>query len=275
MRTLMTVGGIVALVAMSAGCCSLTAKHPWDGAKVAVIGDSITDPKITWWHHWWKQLGEQTGLVPTAYAVSGQRWSHVLGHVEAMEADGFEPDAILVFMGTNDFNSNVPLGEWWHVAPEEVDRNGMMTSCQKRTFDFSPNTFRGTINRALSRLKHDYPDRQIVLLTPIHRGYFTCGKTNVQPDEAYANKVGLWLDDYVRCVREAGDIWSVPVIDLHAEGTLYPSDPSYGNCFNRADTDLLHPNTEGCRRLAMVVAARLRTIPMTFRQAVTTQEENE
>ena len=237
----------------------------WRGKKVAIFGDSISDAKLKGWRHWWRYLADLTGIEPLVYAQNGTQWRSVPRQADALLADGEDPDAILIFMGTNDFNSSIPLGEWWKVVDEAVNRNGKMVVCHKRVMDYSPNTVRGRINSAMKLLKERYPDRQIVLLTPIHRGFFTCGETNVQPDEAYSNAAGLWIDDYVACVREAGPIWSSPVIDLYSESGLMPSLAPYGRFFNRADTDLLHPNSEGCRRIGTVVAARLAAIPATFR----------
>lgn len=239
----------------------------WKGKKVAIFGDSISDKKIKSWRHWWRYLADLTGVEPLVYAKNGWQWSGVSRQADELAESGEDPDAIMILMGTNDFNSDIPLGVWWKVVAESVNRDGQMVVCRKRVLDYSPNTVRGRINTAMKLLKERYPDRQIVLLTPIHRGFFTCGEKNVQPDEAYANALGLWIDDYVACVREAGPIWSVPVIDLYSESGLMPSLAPYGRFFNRADTDLLHPNSEGARRMADVIAARLATMPATFRDS--------
>ena len=45
------------------------------------------------------------------------------------------------------------------------------------------------------------------LLTPIHLGYATLGAGNVQPDETYANTLGLWISDYFDVVKEAVAKW--------------------------------------------------------------------
>ena len=237
----------------------------WKGRKVAVFGDSISDRNVGRWRHWWRYLADLTGIEPIVYARNGWQWSGVPKQADALAADGHDPDAIIILMGTNDFNSNVPLGEWWKVVAEPVNRDGRKVTCLKRVLDFSADTVRGRINIAMKLLKERYPDRQIILLTPLHRGFFTCSADNVQPDEAYANTLGLWIGDYAACVREAGDVWSVPVIDLFAESGLMPSFKPYGRFFNRADTDLLHPNSLGHRRMAEVIAARMLTMPATFR----------
>ena len=87
----------------------------------------------------------------------------------------------------------------------------------------------------------------------------------MQPDDSYANELGLYISDYARAVKEAGEVWSVPVIDTYSESGLLLAMPSFTDCCNRADTDCLHPGTEGTRRLALTVSARLKTLPPTFR----------
>jgi lysophospholipase L1-like esterase len=237
----------------------------WKGKKVAIFGDSISDKNVKKWRHWWRYLQDLTGIEPLVYARNGWQWSGVPKQADNLLEEKADPDAIMILMGTNDFNSSVPLGVWWQVIGEEVNRDGDKIICSKRVLDFSKNTVRGRINTAMKLLKSRYPDRQIILLTPLHRGFFACAETNVQPDEAYANTLGLWIDDYVQVVREAGSIWSVPVIDLYAESGLLPSMPEYGRYFNNPETDLLHPGSEGCRRIATVIASRMASMPATFR----------
>ena len=83
-------------------------------------------------------------------------------------------------------------------------------------------TYRGRINKALDYVKRSYPSKQIVLLTPIHRAEFYANTYNWQPREDYTNKCGEYIDAYVQSVKEAGNIWAVPVIDLNALCGLYP-----------------------------------------------------
>ena len=60
------------------------------------------------------------------------------------------------------------------------------------------------------------------MLTPLHRAFADFGETNVQPDENYQNSCGEYVDAYVQAVKEAGNIWGVPVIDFHAVTGLNP-----------------------------------------------------
>lgn len=106
-------------------------------------------------------------------------------------------------------------------------------------------TFRGRINIAMSYLKANFPDKQVILLTPIHRGYARFGDNNIQPDESYPNSLGLYADAYVDAVKEAANVWAVPVIDLNSICGLYPNADSHARYFHDARSDRLHPNAEG------------------------------
>ena len=252
-------------VALACGCATAP-KGAWEGCRVAVLGDSISDKSINWWKHWWKWAGDDLGAEMKVYAVNGQQWNNVPRQADAMTADcGGDVDAILIFIGTNDFNANVPLGSWWQETTETVDCNQRSAAVRHRTPVFDESTLRGRINIALDKLKREYPDRQIVVITPIRRGYFRCATRNVRQDDSYANEIGLYLEDYVRAIREAGEVWSVPVVDAYSESGLLPALPSFADCCNRESSDRLHPSTEGCRRLALTIAARLKGLPPTFR----------
>ena len=80
------------------------------------------------------------------------------------------------------------------------------------------------INSAMSFLRASFPTARFVLLTPIHRGFATFGAQNVQPDESFANGAGLFIDDYVAAVKEAGGVWAATVIcfGLRLAGAVMP-----------------------------------------------------
>ena len=247
--------------------------HPWSGKKVVYLGDSITDPtQITRHGHgvYWKYMQDLYGIEPLVYAVSGYQWDRIYPMAQKMHAEqGDAPDAILILLGTNDYNAGVPLGDWYEVAEEDVNRRGVTIRQPRRKFAKNMGTFRGRINTVMEYLKTNFPSQQIVLMTPLHRGYANFGGSNVQPAEYFPNALGHYLEDYVKALREAADIWSVPLVDLYRDCGLYPSNPAYAGYFRDGGEngkDNLHPNGAGHLRMARTISARLRSLPPGFKE---------
>lgn len=261
----------------------------WNGAKVAFLGDSITDAsQMEFQDIYWHQLVSILGIQPYCYGINGNQTVQIIDQAQKlMEEHGQDVDAILIFIGTNDFNSSIPPGEWYREETSYVNRDGVMTVLKHRIPVMEGITTRSQINIFMSYLKHNYPTKQIILLTPIHRAYFNCWKYNVQPDENYANPLGLYIDDYIRIIKETADVWAVPVIDLAAICGLFPLDPEFAQYFRESDKerkftaqeaaaaeveteqaleyhDLLHPNTKGHLRLAYALAYQMLGYPAKF-----------
>ena len=240
----------------------------WRGAKVAFLGDSITDPcHVGCRKNYWNFLIEDLGLDAKVYGLNGDTWKGIPNQVsrihESMDSD---LDAIFVFIGTNDYMGGVPLGETFELKDEVTNLWGKPTKLRKRIFSKDLKTYRGRMNVALERLKTEFPDAQVILMTPIHRAFFSCSPTNVQPPECFPNATGHYIDEYVEATKEAARHWSVPVIDLFGESGLLPMNDSYAKYFSNSKTDRLHPNTAGHRRLADLVEAKLNALPATFRR---------
>lgn len=250
--------------------CQQMIQHPWQGKRVAYFGDSITDPNnMPSATLYWGFLQQWLGITPWVYGVSGREWSDIPRQADQLKADhGDYVDAILIFCGTNDFNNSVPVGDWYYETEDSVmsavGRPAAKVLRRHRHFSMNPDTYRGRINIALSKLKQMYPTKQIVLLTPLHRAYFYYSNTNIQPDEMFANGAGLYVDSYVQSIREASAIWSVPVIDLNAQSGLFPLADGCAQFFHNADTDRLHPNEAGHARIARLLMYQLATLPCTF-----------
>ena len=244
--------------------------HDWRGLRVGVLGDSITDRNQTssqnvYWQYLAKWFAwEKTGV----YGISGHTSELIPWQTDQMAADmGDDVDAVTILIGTNDYASSVPLGEWYETATEPVNWWGKEKPMSVRRYSQDKGTFRGRLNLALEKLKRRYPDAQIVLFTPIHRAYFWYSETNVQPSENVPNEIGLHIEDYVQAIREAGQIWSCPVIDLYGESSLTPMlKESHAKLFRSSDKDRLHPNSEGQRRMAALIYTKLQSLPGTFRR---------
>ena len=191
--------------------------------------------------------------------------SYVRAEYEAM---GEDVDAIIVFLGTNDYNSDLPLGCWFTEKPEQVQRGKGGKEFQDvrlhRSLSMDQSTVRGRINVAMKHLKELYPAKQLILLTPLHRGYAFFGNGNRQPSEDYRNEQGLYIDHYVDAIAEAAHVWAVPVIDIYSLSGLLPTMPSQRQYFCDEKNDQLHPNTQGHQRLAKTLLTQLSSLPCTW-----------
>ena len=247
----------------------LIPNHPWKGKKVAYIGDSITDPRLkNAKTKWWGFLEDWLGLTSYVYAISGRQWNDAINQANKLKAEhGDDVDAILIFLGTNDFNEGIKIGEWFEENDEEViaargKRVKQPYMRKHRTPVMTNETFKGRINMALDSIKRMYPEKQIVLLTPIHRARFYANDKNWQPTEDYTNWCGEYVDAYINAVKEAGNIWAVPVIDWNASSGLYPMHEKQD--YFGHDYDRLHPNENGMKRMAKTLYYQLLTLPGNF-----------
>ena len=246
----------------------------WDGKRVAFLGDSITDARQigTTNDVYWHMLEGILGIRPYVYGISGHRMNQIIGQGERLEREhGQDVDAIIVFIGTNDYNGGIPLGEWYTYSYEQTVAANRQTGRTEvfrkhRELVYDDATFRGRANTTLRWLKTHYPDKQIIFLTPIHRAYAMFSADNIQPPESFANACGLFIEDYIQAVRELADVWAVPVIDLASISGLYPMLDEHAKYFRNADTDRLHPNTEGHWRMAWAIAYQLLGYPADFPQ---------
>ena len=243
------------------------ARHPWFGKRVGYIGDSITDPNNPAIKQYWSFLQEWLGITPFNYAVSGRQWNDVPRQAEQIKNDHWnEVDAILVFMGTNDFNMSVPIGDWFIEKEEQVmAAHGEIkqpVTRRHRTPVMSDKTFKGRINIGITKMKELFPDKQIVILTPLHRALADFGERNLQPDENYQNGCSEYIDAYIQTIKEASNIWGVTVIDLNALSGLNPMVESQLQYFANVEFDRLHPNTAGHERIARVLLYQLMALPV-------------
>ncbi len=268
----MTIKRIFTLLALCAlllqAPAQMMVQHPWAGKKVAYFGDSITDPRNkASQNKYWSLLEKWLGITPYVYAVSGRQWNDIPRQADQLMAQhGDTVDAILILMGTNDYNNGVPLGKWYEEKEEEVmyghGKPKQMTLRKRQYMCMDKDTYRGRINIAMEKVKKMYPQKQIVVLTPIHRQNFHANDKNWQCSEDYTNQCGEYLQAYVDATKEVANVWAVPVIDLNAACGLYPMLDEYAQYFNKADTDRLHPNDKGHERMAKTLMYQLLALPV-------------
>ncbi len=244
--------------------------HPWMQKRVAYLGDSITDPRNKGSKSkYWNFLEEWLSISPYVYAKSGRQWDDIPRQADLLQKEhGNEVDAILIFIGTNDYNNGVPIGEWYDVKDEQVmyghGKPKKLVDRKRRYMKMDAKTYRGRINIALDKIKRMYPTKQLILITPIHRAGFYANEKNWQCTEDYTNQCGIYLEEYINSVKEAGNIWAVPVIDLNAVSGLYPMIDEHGQYFHDSATDRLHPNDKGHERMARTLYYQLSALPCTF-----------
>lgn len=251
----------LAMLILASGCVT-TPDIGWRGRRVVFLGDSITDPHQP--HAiYWQYLGKWLDWDVTSYGVGGAKWSDIGVQIDQLEREkGDAVDAIFILMGTNDYQRDRPLGVWYDLTRGTVEWRRKPVALNRRDFSRDNGTVRGSINLAMERLKRRWPRAQILVMTPIHRAVF--GEHADQPSECWPNESGVYLDKYVDCIRETGDVWSVPVIDLYREAGLMPFLDEHAHCFRSAEKDRLHPNAVGHERLAKVIMGRINSLPGAF-----------
>ena len=255
-KFLSVIAGLLAL------CLPALAQSQWQGSKVAILGDSISDPvRVGTDKCWWEFLAELMDMQTVSFAVNGAKMNQL--PAQALKVDSTF-DAIIILAGTNDFFHDVPMGEWFTETVDSVNTNGIMSPKLHRQFNYDEDTFCGRCNILMRQLKTTFPTKQIILMTPLHRAFARFGARNVQPDEMYANFLGLYIEDYAAAIRRCGQIWSVPVIDLYSDSGLMPVLDEYTRYFNNARTDRLHPGAEGHLRMAKTIQYHLMSLPNSF-----------
>lgn len=238
----------------------------WKGKKVAFLGDSMTDKKRIGTNYiYWEYLRDMLSIEPFVYGVNGHQWSGIYQQAEQLKnADIRDLHAIFIFAGTNDYMANVPLGNFYEEDLKETNYNGSKVERIFRQKLLLDNTFCGRINRVLGFLKEHFPEQQIIVLTPIHRGYAQFGEKNIQPDERFANANGNTISEFVDTLQKASAVWSVPVINLYSLSGLYPMSNTHQRYFTNGKTDMLHPNALGHYRIAKSLYYQLLQLPSSF-----------
>ena len=243
-----------------------TPNSQWQGKRVAYLGDSMTDKRrVGTTCVYWEYLSELLGIDPSVYGISGNQWDGVYRQaLKLHEEKGTVVDAIFIFAGTNDYSHGTPIGKFFTETIRQTNHNGASVMLKYRTPIFNDSTFCGRINKVMSYLKNNYPQQQIIILTPIHRGFAQFSDKNVQPDENYANELGLYVDAYIDALKQAASYWAVPLIDLYSTSGLYPLADAQSQYFNNKETDRLHPNAVGDYRLAKTIQYQLLAFPSDF-----------
>lgn len=203
------------------------------GKRINILGDSITEGVgvSTLAHCYINLIADRCGAICRNYGISGSRIAiqkepssnPKFDRYFASRVDGMDEDAdiVIIFGGTNDFgHGDAPLGS---------------------AEDRAPDTFYGALHHLYSRILERYPDKLVVVATPLHRWNENdpCGD-----QKPYA--VGT-LRDYVQIIREVAEFYSLPVLDLFSSSGIQPCLSVHREKYV---PDGLHPNDMGHEILA-------------------------
>jgi len=217
----------------------------WDKARIVFVGDSITAGNGTnkTYHAYINEMADFASVQSMGIAGScisrqsdyGSGNSPLIGRYTSI------PDAeiIAVFMGTNDYGHETPLGS---------------------ISDATDISFFGALNVIIPGILTQHPNSQLIFITPLHRyGFGTSKLTGIPFTFDYLpNGRGHTLSDYVSAIKAVCAKYSVPVIDLH---NLCPINPAHSSDQTAYFPDGLHPNAAGHEIVASTILDNLQWIP--------------
>ncbi len=214
-------------------------ENVWKGKKAVFVGDSITYGLTTYGategNRYWELLnnkfefGEVVDMGVGGSAISSKN-DKVSKYVPLIDRylDIPNADLIQIFMGTNDYGFNTPLGT--------ID-------------DTTDVSFYGALNVIIPKLQAKYPNAKIVFVTPLHR----YGQHNLTYDYM-KNTAGYVLEDYVNAIKDVCERYSISVIDLFCNSGINPSLQSVRVTYM---PDGLHPNNNGHKLIAEIMSKQL------------------
>ncbi len=216
--------------------------NPWEDRSAVFVGDSITAGSGTT-KIYYEYLEESLGFGSvTPMGVAGSCISAASDYGQANQPlinryqDIPSADLIVIFMGTNDYGHETPLGS---------------------VGDAQDGTFYGALNVIIPALTASHPSGKIVFVTPLQRYGFGTSKILGTPftSDDVANGVGAALGDYVDALKTVCTNNGVSVIDLYTECILDPADAE-----TRANymPDGLHPNAAGHEVIAGIMESHIR-----------------
>ncbi len=233
-----------------------------EGVTLSILGDSIstfenwipygynnfypmsgevTDINDTWWI----RVFDDTGMKLCANASSAgstctgdstdaenpQAGCSDFRITDLSDSNGVYPDMIVVFMGTNDLLSNVPLGE-----------NDGSTAVEEGLID----NFADAYSLILDKLETYYPGSRIYCCTLLQVGDYGTDT----PYIPFTNGQGLTAEDYTNQIWTIAENKGVSVVDLYHCGIEIDN-------LQQTTSDGVHPNPEGMRYIAEAVEAAI------------------
>ena len=219
----------------------------YKGKTISILGDSIstyagyipsgnsnyytgsncgvTSVNDTWWMKLIRALGMSLKL---NNSWSGSRVTTTNGDAGAgcmtrCQNLGTNPDVIIVYMGINDFNNEVPLGTY--------DGSG--------SFPTATTTFREAYAIMLKKILTAYPNAEVWVCT------LPYDERNGAAEFPEVNENSVLLATWNNAIRELADLFGVKVLEHAKCGLTYQNMSIYMGDYNSTTLQGLHPNAAG------------------------------
>jgi len=211
---------------------------PYLNKSAVFVGDSITfgvyaSEDSKYWRRLQSNLllSEAIGMGESGSSVSlmsdyRDHWPPLTARYKNIPA----ADMIFIFMGTNDYGHETPLG----------------------TIEDSEDvSFYGAWNVIIPEIQEMHPDSKIILITPTRRYGFGVSTSSGEPFtfDYLPNGKGHSLPDYVNAIKDIAAKYSLKLIDLYSllGSKLDASDENIKTLYM---PDGLHPNSFGHKLIA-------------------------
>jgi hypothetical protein len=234
--------------------------NEWQGKHVAFLGDSLTADG-----RYCEFLCDKLGMTYEKYGVSNTEWIHFAQ--QAIKAynyqlsKGFVYDAVFIFGGVNNYDHGATInGKWFTETSETITNNTTFISKKRTPIKNGAGSIEGAVNWTLEVLKVCFPNSQIIIMTPTHKGLYVNGAVKSGQNELYSNANGVFLDQIVEKIKEGARLWGCPIIDLFSLNGAYPVFSSYDSYVRNKENDHLHQSNLGNYRIAMTIAAAMKSI---------------
>lgn len=214
------------------------ASQPWLNKKIACLGDSITEgdsgegglidsyvPRLKKYIGTNAQNFGKSGAWITKKTDDDISFVNRVGAIEGQ-------DVVTIFGGINDFQWNAPLGTMADTAD-------------------TPTTFYGALKYVITTLSANNPKAKLMLITPMKTTKF---KYHTYDDNGnlMRNANGNTQLDFVNAIKQVGEYYSIPVLDMYSCSNYSPYLPSQVGHDNFT-ADGLHPTAHGYERIAQTI----------------------
>ena len=221
--------------------------QPWSYKSITCLGDSITAgdggegkqidsyvPRLRKW------VGNAS---LNNYGRNGSKITRIDGDNGSSFVDRCTTiagqDVVTIFGGINDFQWNTPLGT--------------MADGPDKT-----NTFYGALKKVIITLSTNNPKAKLMLITPMKTTKFQY-HTFDENGKLMENGNGNTQLDFVNAIKDVGDYYSIPVLDMYRCSNYSPYLGSQLGHDNYT-VDGLHPTEHGYERIAQTIGQAINNL---------------